>query len=1253
MAKILVVDDRLTNRQYLTTLLRYYGHDLHEASNGAEALTMVRTERPDLVITDILMPTMDGYQFALQLRGDPAAPQPRLVFYTATYSAPAAYEMAKTCGADGVLMKPCDPADLVATVNRLLGIADEPARVPPEAPIPPAGVPALPSDYNLAKYITRLQVTKRSFDEVIVRNVDTVLERELAEMLAEEFSSDIADLRRLLFRLTVLIEVGTETATERDPARIVEIFFGAACEIIPSRFAAVAMLDERQRTLQHLFAKDLPTAVLQGNPRHGVLGALAAGRHRSLRWNAAQARANAGELPPGHPPCENFLGVAIAVRGQEHGWLYFANRHTEGGFSEEDERFAVIMAEKLALLFENATFYDLVQRHAAQLEMESAQRAAAETKLRESEQRFRQLAENVRDVFFLDSVTGEVLYVNPAYETIWGRSRESLYASPWSWIEAIHADDREAVVAAFQAALRTTGEFDYEFRIVRQGGEVRWVRVRCFPARNEAGEIRRVAGIAEDITERKEQERKIARLNRIHEVLSGINSAIVRIHERAALFREACRIAVELGGFALASIAIRDAAGAMATVAMHGADARLFRRKREWEEAGDTASEALHTGLPAFRNDLAAEANQGRVFGEMLRHGFRSAIALPLSCEGKVNGILELCAREPGVFDDDELLLLQELAGDISFALEFISKSERLDYLAYYDAMTNLPNGTLFQDRLTQLVLSATAETGVVAVVLFDLDRFADINDRFGRHGGDILLKQIATRLHEAQPQPCTLARVGSNAFAITASGLRNPADAINVVRERVFAPLAQPFSVNGTSVQLSARAGIAVFPGDGADAATLIRHTETALKQSRTAWSFHFYSAEANARMAARLVLEQQLHEAIDRRQFVLHYQPRVDLLSGLIVGAEALIRWQHPQRGLLEPDEFIPVAEETGLIEAIGDWVIDTVCAQQTAWLAEHGSTVPVALNLSAVQIGKDEFLNSLQHALAGSDLDRKYLEVELTESAVMRNVGDAMRTLSSLRALGIALSLDDFGTGYSSLAYLKQFPFNFVKIDKSFIADIVHNPEDAIIAKAIIALAHRLNLRVVAEGVETEAQLTYLRANGCDEMQGYYFSRPVAATTFGEMLKTGKRLELFPLSTNGAPCTVLIVDGDAEALAAMKRLLMTEGCEVLVAESGEQALDVLSVNVVQVILCDQRMTGMSGTQFCSRVKSLYPDTVRIVLAGYADIEAVVDAVNRGVVFRFLTKPWDDRLLKAHVRDALRHYSAVARDEAFSERG
>jgi diguanylate cyclase (GGDEF)-like protein len=1124
MAKIVVVDDRATNRQYLTTLLGYYGHELHEASNGAEALDLVRRVAPDLVITDILMPTMDGYQFALQLRGDKAAPQPRLIFYTATYSAPAAHEMADSCGVDAVLMKPCDPADLVATVSRLLGVEGQHAAPLPEAENVERGTPALPADYNLAKYITRLQVTKRSFDKVVVDNLGSVLERELAAMLSEEFAADISDLRRLLFRLTVLIEVSTETSAERDPARIVEIFFGAACEIIPTRFAAIATFHDRDRSLRHLFAKDLPLAVLERNPLHGALGELVSGRQRSLRWDGTQSRAGMGDLPPGHPPCANLLAVAIAARGQTYGWLYFADRHGVNEFSEEDERFADILVEKLALLYENATFYDLVQQHAAKLEMESAQRAAAEATL--------------------------------------------------------------------------------------------------------------------------------VRLSRIREVLSSINSAIVRVHERGALFREACRIAVEAGGFALAAIAMRGRdSGDMTTVAASGPDAKLFRGVRR-EDEGDPVSEMMRTGQPAFCNDIAREERRGEVLERMLQLGYRSAIALPLTSGGEVVGLLELCSREPGVFVDDELLLLRELAGDISFALEYIAKSERLDYLAYYDAMTDLPNATLFQDRLGQLVRGATSETGRIAVVLFDLDRFSEVNDRFGRHAGDLLLKHVATRLSDAQGEPRTLARIGANRFAAAVAPLRKSADALDVVRQRVFEPLEQPFPIDGTEIRLSARAGIAIFPSDGTDAGTLVRHAEAALRQAQGAGRFHYYSADANARIAARLELERQLREAIDKRQFVLHYQPRVDLVSGLIVAAEALIRWQHPSRGLLDPDEFIPVAEQTGFIDAIGDWVIDAVCAQQAAWLVRHGATVPVALNLSAVQIGKDDFLDRLQQALAGRDLDRKYLEVELTESAVMENLDDAMRTLSALRALGIALSLDDFGTGYSSLAYLKQFPFNFVKIDKSFIAGIVHNPEDAIIARAIIALAHRLNLRVVAEGVENEAQVTYLRNNGCDEIQGYYFSRPVPAEDFGEMLQAGKRLELAPLASDEGACTILAVDGDAETLAALKRVLLTEACEVLTAQSGEQALEVLSLNVVQVIVCDQRMPGMSGTQFCSRVRSLHPDTVRIVLAGYADIEAVVDAVNRGVVYRFLTKPLDDRLLRAHVRDALRHYSAAARDESFSDR-
>lgn len=390
---------------------------------------------------------------------------------------------------------------------------------------------------------------------------------------------------------------------------------------------------------------------------------------------------------------------------------------------------------------------------------------------------------------------------------------------------------------------------------------------------------------------------------------------------------------------------------------------------------------------------------------------------------------------------------------------------------------------------------------------------------------------------------------------------------------------------------------------------------------------------------MAHRAVLEEELRRAIVERQFVLHYQPRADLVSGELVGAEALIRWQHPQRGLLAPDTFIGLAEETGLIVPIGAWVIEAVCAQQAAWIAANIEVVPVSVNVSSVQFARSDLLGLVKAQLAQHRLEARHLEIELTETAVMRDCALAARTLTSIRALGVGLALDDFGTGYSSLAHLKRFPFDSVKIDRVFVSDITHNAEDAAIATAIIAMAHQLGLKVVAEGVETEGQLTYLRFHGCGELQGHFFSPAVPVADFEAMLIVHQRLQL-PALPPEEQQTLLIVDDEPGIRAALNRVLRRDGYRILLAGSGSEALELLAVNPVQVIISDQRMPEMSGTAFLSVVKQLYPDTMRIVLSGYTDLAAVTEAVNRGAVFKFLTKPWDDNLLREQVRDAFRRH-------------
>lgn len=613
--------------------------------------------------------------------------------------------------------------------------------------------------------------------------------------------------------------------------------------------------------------------------------------------------------------------------------------------------------------------------------------------------------------------------------------------------------------------------------------------------------------LAHDVTERVQADAKIARLNRVYAVLSGINSAIVRIRDRDALFKEACRLATVEGGFLSAAIAIPQA-GSDELLVVADSGRQLPPVPPDLVELCP-AERVMREHRQVICNNVASDPAFALLAERMHARDVRSLAAFPLAVGERIEAVLTLYANVEDVFDPDEMKVLNELAGDLAFALLFFEREERISYLAYHDVMTGLPNRRLFLDRLAQLVHLDGAHHPLV-VALINLDRFAQLNDALGRHAGDALLVQIAARLGERLPEAFNLSRIGGDTFGLTFVELERGEEAADLLRDKVFRALDEPFRLDGQTVRISSRAGLALWPADGADADTLFKHAEAALKNARSAGErYLFYAPRMNAALAARLALENELQAALELKQFELHYQPRVNLESGAIVSAEALIRWNHPEQGLVGPVSFIPLAEETGLIRPIGAWVIDAVCAQQASWRANGSQIIPVAINLSAVQSAQFDLLSTIRSAVAKHGVEEKYLEFELTETAVMNNPDEAAHNLAAMKKLGVHLSLDDFGTGYSSLAQLKRFPFDFVKIDRSFIAGVDTNPEDAAIAAAIVAMAHSLHLRVVAEGVETRGQLDVMRSLRCDEIQGYYFSRPVAADKFEEMLRSGTLL------------------------------------------------------------------------------------------------------------------------------------------------
>jgi diguanylate cyclase (GGDEF)-like protein len=569
---------------------------------------------------------------------------------------------------------------------------------------------------------------------------------------------------------------------------------------------------------------------------------------------------------------------------------------------------------------------------------------------------------------------------------------------------------------------------------------------------------------------------------------------------------------------------------------------------------------------------------------------------------------------------------------------------QRLLRLANFDTLTGLPNRAQFHRALVRALEQAREHGWAIGVMFMDLDRFKTVNDTMGHAAGDTLLRQVGQRLVDSLRVRDIIGRFGGDEFAAILMLPDGAQTAIAVV-DKIREVMRRPYLLEDAEVTMTASIGITVFPNDGDDADTLIKFADNAMYRAKEdgSDSFRFFTAEMNAQSLARLDLENALRRAVENGEFVLHYQPKVDLASGRVSGAEALIRWQRPGQGMVSPGLFVPVLEDMGLIARVGAWVLDEACRQVAAWERSGVGPVRVAVNVSSAQFFGGAIEQQVREALQRHRVAPELLELELTEGSLMSNAEETISVLRNLKQLGVTISVDDFGTGYSSLAYLRRFPIDKLKIDIAFVREVTSNPDDAAIVLAIIKMAHSLKLTVVAEGVEREAQLAHLKRQECDEMQGYYFSRPLPAGEFEVLLRDGRTLEQPAITLGTEAQTLLIVDDDPFMLNVLSDFLSQDGYRVLTAQSAAEGFDILARNRVQVIIADQCMPVMNGTEFMERVKSLCPDTFRIMLSAYADLTPIMAAINHGAVDRFYTKPWKGEVLRENVREGFRLHALV----------
>ncbi len=631
----------------------------------------------------------------------------------------------------------------------------------------------------------------------------------------------------------------------------------------------------------------------------------------------------------------------------------------------------------------------------------------------------------------------------------------------------------------------------------------------------------RALALAEGMTsDLRQSEARQKKLNRALRLLSDCNMALVHAEEEHKLLDQICQLCVESGGYLMAWVgyAEHDEAKSIRPIAQSGYEVGYLDSIRlSWADnefgRGPTGT-AIRSGLPGINENVLTNPAMAPWREAAIKRGYQSSISLPLIDNEVVLGALTMYAREAEAFDSEEVRLLQELADDLAFGivtlrtrLAHAAAEEKLAFLAQFDPLTQLPNRLLLRDRFDQAVRVAESRHATMAMLYLDLDNFKEINDSLGHDMGDKVLVSAVERLQWCLAETDTLSRLSGDEFAALLVGPRDM-PGIAGVAVAVRDVFAEPLVVEGHTLNVSFSIGISVFPADGRDFDTLLKCADAAVGSAKSAGrnTYRLFTPEMNADLLAQMRLTSELNRALRQQEFMLHFQPQVDIRNGRIIGAEALVRWQHPVDGLIPPGRFIPLAERSGHIIQLGEWVLNEACRQARRWMDLGLAPLVMAVNLSAVQFKRGNVLQIVTSALADSGLPANCLELELTESILLQDIDTTVETLRGLKALGVKLSIDDFGTGYSSLSYLKQLDVDKLKIDQSFAKDMLADGDGASIVKAIIQLGHILQLEVISEGVETEAQLAFLRGSGCDTAQGYLFSRPVPAEQFVQLIQNG---------------------------------------------------------------------------------------------------------------------------------------------------
>jgi len=862
----------------------------------------------------------------------------------------------------------------------------------------------------------------------------------------------------------------------------------------------------------------------------------------------------------------------------------------------------------------------------------------AELAARESEARFRSLTELSSDWYWEQDADFRFVALTNASDRRNGYgARAQIGKLRW---EIASPSMTKADWAAHQAVVEAHQPFhDLEFSRIAADGTEAWVGISGEPIFDATGAFKGYRGVGRDITARKQAEDKIRRYALMQRLIAEFGQQALAGPALSEMLDRAAELVTSTLKSGCANVLEYDPARKQLIYrAAVGLPQEWVGERVVQLAPGMRLEHVVSSREPVVVEDCAAPSPFPH--SPLVELGVRSSAHVPIFGPGAVIGVLGVYSLEPRRFTEEEVSFLRSVANILAIAIERKHAEDQLTRLAQFDTVTGLPNRHLFRDRLGQALVQARRNGWLAGVLFADLDRFKTVNDTFGHAIGDKLLAQVGARLTECVRAGDTVARLSGDEFAVILSSLAKADDA-GLVAQKIVQALAAPFALDGHEAYISASIGIALHPADGEDPDTLIKNADTAMYRAKEQGRncYQFYLPDMNERLVERLQLETRLRGALDRGEFRLHYQPKARLDTGAISGFEALLRWQNGDR-LVPPLEFIPILEDTGLIVPVGEWVLRSVCAQLSAWSAQGIVPRPVAVNVSARQFQDRNFAALVGQILREARVAPDLIELELTESLLMSDAEEAVQMLRELKHLGVGLSIDDFGTGYSSLAYLKRFPLDTIKIDRGFIRDAISNPDDATLTLTIINLAHSLKVRVVAEGVETPGQMKFLREHGCDEMQGFFFARPMEVADCTRALKENRRLPN-PESAGArqAPALLLVDDSDAD-LELLGRALASDDFRIMTANSPQAGFEALALHGadIDIVVSDHSMPGMTGVEFLNNVRKLYPAAVRVVATSEDDSVTMRGAVNVAGIHKFLSKKWEPERLRAEVRDAYR---------------